>query len=192
MNEAGDLTGLLNAWSGGDAQAGERLLPLIYAELHRIAASQRRREPGSLTLQTTDLVHEAWLRLNRQREPNWQGRAQFAALAATMVRRVLLDHARKRRTLQRDHNSKVPLEAAHDLMDEGRADELVALDAALDALSQLDARQSRIVELRYFGGLTIAETADALDISPATVKREWEHARAWLYGELHAANEPHA
>jgi RNA polymerase sigma factor (TIGR02999 family) len=165
---------------------------MIYAELHRIAASQRRREPGSLTLQTTDLVHEAWLRLNRQREPNWQGRAQFAALAATMVRRVLLDHARKRRTLQRDHNSKVPLEAAHGLMDEGRADELVALDAALDALSQLDARQSRIVELRYFGGLTIAETADALDISPATVKREWEHARAWLYGELHAVNEPHA
>ena len=107
MNEAGDLTGLLNAWSGGDAQAGERLLPLIYAELHLIAASQRRREPGSLTLQTTDLVHEAWLRLNRQREPNWRGRAQFAALAATMVRRVLLDHARKRRTLQRDHNSKV-------------------------------------------------------------------------------------
>lgn len=192
MNDPADVTRMLNAWRAGDTQAGEDMLPLIYAELHRIAAQQHRRGQDLLTLQTTDLLHEAWLRLVDQTRAEWQNRAQFFAIASTVVRRVLLDYARRRRAQQRDRYAEVPLADAAEPLTLPRAIELIDLDTALEQLQALDERQARIVELRYFGGLTIAETADALDISPATVKRDWEHARAWLYCQLHQGPEASA
>lgn len=185
MDRHGDVTGLLNAWKDGDSSAGEAMLPLVYDELHRIAAQQRKRGRDLLTLQTTDLLHEAYLRLVDQTQAHWHNRAQFFAIASTMVRRVLLDYARRRHAQQRDRRLETSLEDVPEPLSMARAVELMDLDAALETLQGMDARQARIVEMRYFGGLTIAETADLLAISPATIKREWEHARAWLYCELH-------
>jgi RNA polymerase sigma factor (TIGR02999 family) len=176
------VTELLRAWSRGDAAAQDELLPLIYQELRRRAAAQLRRERRGHTLQPTALVHEAYLRLVDQ-DVAWKSRAHFFSLASEMMRRVLVDHARGRKADKRAGGTRVELDEALAISEERDVD-LVLLDQALAELSDLDPRHGRIVELRFFGGLTLEETASVLGISPATVKREWTLARAWLYGRL--------
>lgn len=186
-----DVTGLLLAWSGGDGSAAERLLPAIYAELHRQAERAMRRERGEHTLQATALVHEAYLRLVDQRRVEWRNRAHFFGIAAQMMRRVLVDHARGRLAAKRGGDLRqVTLGNASDAVSGDDADgaaDVLALHEALERLAVMDPAQARLVELRYFGGLNIDETAEALGISPATVKREWAIARAWLRRELATA-----
>jgi RNA polymerase sigma factor (TIGR02999 family) len=178
------VTGLLQAWGSGDSAALDRLLPIVYDELHRQAERYLRRESPGHTLQTTALVHEAYLRLVDQRQARWQNRAQFFGIAAQLMRRILVDHARRHQAAKRGGNAiPVPLEEGEVAAAESDVD-LVALDDALSRLSALDPQQARVVELRYFSGLGIEETAEALGISPATVKREWAMARAWLRREL--------
>jgi RNA polymerase sigma factor (TIGR02999 family) len=184
---APDVTALLYAWNEGDPDALERLMPLVYEELHRIAARQFRRERPENTLQATALVHEAYLKLVDQRRAQWQNRAQFFAVAAQLMRRVLVDHARAQAAGKRGSGApRLTLTEAGDTPAGRRQPDLdvIALDAALDRLAALDARQARVVELRFFGGLDLAETAAALDASPTTVKRDWAMAKAWLYREL--------
>jgi len=183
---APDVTGLLQRWGDGDASAAERLLPAIYDELHRQAARAMRRENAEHTLQATALVHEAYLRLVDQRRVEWKNRAQFFGIAANVMRRVLVDHARARLAAKRGGGAaQITLGGAdRDAPDSDDGIELLALHDALERLQQLDADQARLVELRYFGGLNIDETAEALGVSPATVKREWALARAWLRREL--------
>ena len=180
-----DVTGLLLAWSGGDTGAGERLLAAIYDELHGQAARAMRREGDAHTLQATAVVHEAYLRLVDQRRVAWRNRAHFYGVAAQMMRRVLVDHARARLADKRggafQRVSLAGLGAA--AADDADLD-VLALHDALERLAVLDPDQARLVELRYFGGLGIEDTAEALDVSPATVKREWAVARAWLRREL--------
>jgi RNA polymerase sigma factor (TIGR02999 family) len=179
-----DVTGLLQAWGGGDPTALDRLVPIVYDELHRQAQRYLRRENPGHTLQTTALVHEAYLRLVDQREARWQNRAQFFGVAAQAMRRILVDHARRHQAAKRGGSAvPVPLEEG-EVAAAGSGVDLVALDDALTRLATLDLQQARVVELRYFTGLGIEETAEALGISPATVKREWAMARAWLKREL--------
>lgn len=178
-----EITGLLNAAGAGDAAAGDQAAARVYQELKRLAAGYLRAERGDHTLQTTALVHEAWLRLADQRRITWQNRSHFFGIAAQAMRRILVDHARRRRAGKRDGGRPVTLRDDVDAAPEAGED-LVALDEALERLAILDARQARVVELRYFGGLTIEETAETLDLSPATVKREWLSAKAWLLREL--------
>lgn len=180
--EEHDVTGLLRQWSDGDQQALGDLLPIIYDELRRVAHQYLHRERHEQMLQTTALVHEAYLKLIDQRSVNWQNRAHFFAIAAQAMRRILIDNARKRGAAKRE-GEKIPLEDVA-IISTDRAQHLLALDDALQRLEQIDPQQSKIVELRYFGGLTIEETAEAINLSPATVKREWAMARAWLYHEL--------
>jgi len=177
----GSVTELLRAWGKGDAEAGERLFPLIYDDLRRRAARYLRREPACHTLQPTALVHEAYLRLLGQ-EPNWQNRSHFFAVASTLMRRVLVDHARRRQSAKRG-GVRVVLDEAMDAA-ATRGLDVLELDEALTELSALDVRQARIVELRFFGGFTEDETGDVLGISPATVRREWSAARAWLFRRI--------
>ncbi len=177
------LTRLLEAWQGGDSAAAEKLVPLVYAELRRIAAAKLRGERGGHTLQPTALVNEAWLRLMNQHESGWQNRGQFFAIAAQAMRRILVDYARRRHAAKRGEG-EVPLEldeVARVLVVSLPDERLLALDEALKALAALDARQARIIELRFFGGLSVEETASVLAISPTTVKREWATGRAWLF-----------
>ena len=179
-----DLTGLLLAWQAGDGDALERLTPLVYQGLKKTAGKHLRGERPGHTLQPTALVHEAYLRLIDQNRVEWRSRAQFFALAARIMRRILVDHARRRSAdKRRDGAVAVSLDDAPDAALPRDVD-LVRLDDALDDLAQLDPRQSRIIELRYFGGLTIDETAAALEISPATVKLDWKMAKAWLFDQL--------
>ena len=179
-----DVTGLLQAWGGGDPAALDQLVPIVYDELHRQAQRYLRREAPGHTLQTTALVHEAYLRLVDQREARWQNRAQFFGVAAQAMRRILVDHARRHQAAKRGGSAvPVPLEEG-EVAAAGSDVDLVALDDALTRLAALDPQQARVVELRYFTGLGIEETAEALGISPATVKREWAMARAWLKREL--------
>ena len=183
------VTELLRAWNAGDAQASEALAPLVYAELRRQAALALRREGSGHTLQTTALVHEAWLRLDGQHDARWESRNQFFAVAAQMMRRVLVDHARARAAAKRGGAAaRVTLEAADCARDEGESTldlvDLIALDDALQRLAALDPRKAQLVELRYFAGMSIPETADALGMSQATVGREWAVARMWLRREL--------
>lgn len=182
----GDVTVLLRSWSEGDQEAGERLFPLIYRELHRIASIQLVKSSAQITLQPTEVLHEAYLRLADQDQSDWKNRAHFYALAATVVRRVLLDHARFRLAGRRDRRVEVELDSdeVRGLMSRERADELLRLNEALTALSELDARRVRVVELRYFAGLEVSEVAEVLQVSPATVKRDWAFARAWLLRRL--------
>jgi RNA polymerase sigma factor (TIGR02999 family) len=181
---AEDVTQLLLAWSRGDRTAGDQLLPVIYAELHRRAAAAMRREQDGHTLQPTALVHEAYMRLVDQRRVEWQNRAQFYGVAAQLMRRILIDHAREHLAQKRGGGAhQVTLSGIEAVPDDDPVD-VLALHEALERLARLDARQARLVELRYFGGLSIEETAEALDVSPATVKREWATARAWLKREL--------
>lgn len=181
---ADDVTRLLMDWSAGSEQARDRLLPLVYEELRRIARRQMTAERPGHTLQATALVSEAYLRLVDQSRVDWKNRAQFFGVAASMMRRILVDHARRRCSIKRSSEAnKVPLEDAGWLGDE-RAAELVALDDALNELEALDGRLARLVQLRYFAGMTIEETAEAMQLSPATVKREWVAAKAWLHAQL--------
>jgi RNA polymerase sigma factor (TIGR02999 family) len=185
MPNANDITQLLLAWGQGDSAAGDRLLPVVYNELHRRAAAAMRREGEGHTLQPTALVHEAYMRLVDQHRAAWQNRAQFYGVAAQIMRRILIDHARERLADKRGGGARaVTLSGIEPVADSNEAIDVLALNDALDRLALLDARQAKIVELRYFGGLSIEETAEALDISPATIKREWATARAWLKREL--------
>jgi RNA polymerase sigma factor (TIGR02999 family) len=183
-----EVTALLKDWSGGDRAALERLMPLVYSELRKLAASYLRVERRDHTLQPTALVHEAYLRLVDQRSVNWRNRAHFFGIAAQMMRRILVDHARRRQAAKRD--ASFYLVRTSDAGEAGRDPELLALDEALSGLEALDARQARIVELRFFGGLTVEETAEVAGVSPATVKREWRTARAWLAREIRPAGDP--
>jgi RNA polymerase sigma factor (TIGR02999 family) len=175
---------LLVEWSAGDQQALEKLLPLIYNELRHLAHNFLYRERPGHTLQTTALVHEAYLKLIDQRDARWQNRAHFFAIAAQAMRRILIDSARKHAAQKRGGpQEKLSLDEAAEVSLESDT-KLLALDEALNALAEIDPQQSRIVELRYFGGLTIEETAEVMNSSPATVKREWAMARAWLHQKL--------
>ena len=186
-----EVTALLRDWSGGDRDALERLMPLVYQELRRLAASYLRVERPDHTLQPTALVHEAYLRLVDQRGVSWQNRAHFFGIAAQMMRRILVDHARRRQAAKRDATAlRVQAMSAEGEEASVRDPELLALDQALCGLESLDARQARIVELRFFGGLTVEETAEVAGVSPATVKREWRTARAWLAREIRPATAP--
>jgi RNA polymerase sigma factor (TIGR02999 family) len=185
-----DVTQLLLAWGAGDPAAGERLLPAVYAELRRQAARAMRRESSEHTLQATALVHEAYLRLVDQRRVVWRGRAHFFGVAAQMMRRILVDHARERHAAKRGGGLRQLTLGDADAAAAPAAEQgvdVLALHEALERLAALDAEQARLVELRYFGGLSIEETAEARDVSPATVKREWAVARAWLRRELSAS-----
>lgn len=180
-----DVTGLLRAWRAGEAGAGEQLLERIYTELKRLAASQLSRERPDHTLQTTALVHEALLRLIDQRGVDWRDRAHFFGLAATMMRRILVDHVRARLARKRTR----PESSAEGDAASIRDAELVDLDRALSALAQSHPRQARVVELRYFADLDVEEVALCLGVSAPTVKRDWRFARAWLNAELLDARE---
>ncbi len=181
---------LIASVRNGDAGAAATLMPLLYGELHRLALYYMRNERPGHTLQATALVNEAYLKLVDQSEANWENRAQFIGVAAQVMRRVLIDHARAHKAAKRGGlQQKVPLEDVV-LAAEGQPDDLIALDEALDRLAKVDERQSRIVELRYFAGLTVEQTADVLGISPKTVKRDWAVARAWLHRELHNPDDP--
>lgn len=179
-----NLTGLLLEWREGDKAALDRLTPLVYDELRRIAHRYVQRERDGHTLQTTALVNEAYLRLAGQEKVNWQNRAHFFAVTAQVMRHILIDHARRRGYAKHGGEvQQIPIEDAA-VMSMQRAAELVALEEALDELAKLDQRKSRVVELRYFGGLSLEETAEVLEISLMTVRRDWRAAKAWLYREV--------
>jgi RNA polymerase sigma factor (TIGR02999 family) len=181
-----DATRLLVDLGEGDQTARERLLPLVYDELRRLAGAYMRRERPGHTLQPTALVHEAYLRLVDQRRVDWRNRAQFVGLAAMMMRRVLVNHARDRGAAKRGGEAaRVPLTVAGEVLT-GPDVDVLALHEALDRLAALDPRKSQVVELKFFGGLTTDEIAHALGLSPATVEREWTFARAWLYDGMAA------
>jgi len=193
MNPAGagtaEVTGLLRAWRSGDSGAGEALLERIYLELKKIAGSQLRGERLNHTLQTTALVHEAYLKLFDQRGIDWRDRAHFFGLAATMMRRVLVDHARARNAKKRTSEEGLnPITVAAKQAPEM---ELLDLDRSLTLFAERYPRQTRVVEMRYFAEMEVEEIATCLDISPATVKRDWQFARAWLRSRL-AAGDPAA
>jgi RNA polymerase sigma-70 factor (ECF subfamily) len=174
------VTQLLVAWGGGDQSARDELMPLVYEELRRLAHHYISRERPGHTLQTSGLVNEAYLRLVDQKAIHWQDRAHFFGIAARLMRQILVDYARKRGYAKRQGDARrVPLDEAM-IVSEERAADVVALDDALKTLAQIDPRQSQIVELRFFGGLSIEETADVLAVSPGTVKRDWTLAKAWL------------
>ncbi len=179
------VTEMLKAWSDGDDNAANTFLPLVYSELRKQARRFLRRERPNHTLQATALVHEAYIRLIEQRDVNWQNRAHFFGLAANMMRRILVNYAVNRNRLKRGGVAEdVALEEALSVSIEEHDVDFAALDQALNRLAELDEQQARIVELRYFSGLSIEETAEVLHISPATVKRDWNMARAWLRAEL--------
>jgi RNA polymerase sigma-70 factor (ECF subfamily) len=180
------LTELLFDWQQGDQTALNRLTPLVYDELRRIAHRYVQRERNGHTLETTALVNEAYLRLAGQKKIEWQNRAHFFAVTAQVMRHILIDHARRRQYTKHGGDVRqVSLEEA-EMMSQERAGELVALDEALDELAKLDPRKSRVVELRYFGGLGLEETADVLEVSVMTVRRDWRAAKAWLYRRMKA------
>lgn len=179
-----DVTRLLVSWSNGNQQALEQLTPLVYAELRRLAGRYLRRERSDHTLQSTALVHEAFLRLVDQRDVRWQNRAHFFGVAAQIIRRILVDYARARQTAKRGSDAcKLSLDEAIGVA-ERRDMDLIALDDALEGLAEIDPQQARIVELRFFTGLSIEETAEVLGVSRATVNRDWVTAKAWLFREL--------
>jgi RNA polymerase sigma-70 factor (ECF subfamily) len=179
-----NVTGLLIAWSNGDQEALESLIPAIYDELRRMAARYLRRERSGHTLETSALAHEAYLRLVDQNRVIWRNRAHFFAIAAQMMRRILVDHARSQRYAKRGGGArKLSLDEAPEIAREPLP-EMLAIDEALKGLAEVDERKSRLVELRYFGGLTNEEIGEVLDISTATVTREWRTAKAWLYRYL--------
>jgi len=180
-----DITRLLQEWQDGSAQALEQLLPLVYSELHTLASRYLSRERQNHTLQPTALVNEAYLKLAGQRDVDWQNRAHFFGIAAQLMRRILVDRARHDGRLKRGRDvPRVSLEDAEPASAPVDPVDVIVLDQALSRLEAMDAQQGRIVELRFFGGLTIQETADVMRISAGTVKRDWAVARAWLYREL--------
>ncbi|MBZ5621605.1 MAG: sigma-70 family RNA polymerase sigma factor [Acidobacteriia bacterium] len=179
-----DVTALLQAWTGGDENALDRLLPVLYAELHRTARAYMRRERSGHTLQTTALVNEVFLRLVDIHQVQYRDRVHFLTLAAQLMRRILVDHARRRGYLKRGGGEQpFPLDALA-IVSPGSSPRFVAVDDALNALAKRDARKAKVVEMRFFGGLSVEETAAALDVSTQTVLRDWSLAKAWLRREM--------
>jgi RNA polymerase sigma factor (TIGR02999 family) len=179
-----EVTQLLGEWSGGDEGALEKLIPLVQPELHRLAHYYMSRERAGHTLQTTALLNEAYLQLTDKTQLPWQNRTHFMAVAAQLMRRIMVDHARARHALKRGAGAiRVTLDETA-LVTEQRAEELLALDEALEKLAAFDRRRCEIVEMRYFGGLNVEEIADVLKVHPNTVMRDWRAAKAWLYAEL--------
>ena len=184
---SGGVTRLLLDWGRGDDDARERMLPLVYQELRRLAAGYMRRERVEHTLQPTALVHEAYLRMVDQRQVDWHNRAQFVGVAAMMMRRILANHARDRAAAKRDGAEAITM-----MLPAGEPEsavDVLALHEALDRLTAVDVRKGRIVELKFFGGLTTSEIAAVLDLSTATVERDWSFARAWLFDAIGAAGQ---
>jgi RNA polymerase sigma-70 factor (ECF subfamily) len=179
----GEVSGLLHAWSQGDQEALKKLTPIVYEELHRLARHYMRGEKSGHSLQTTALVNEAYIRLIDYKRMQWQTRAHFFAVSAQLMRRILVDHARR-------HNLKRGGGVQHVLLEDTavvggeRNEDLIALDNALQALSRVDSRKAQVIELRFFGGLSVEETAEVLKVSSVTVMRDWSTAKAWLYREL--------
>lgn len=185
-----DVTRHLSEWQNGDQGALNRLMPLVYQELRRIAARYLHSERPGHTLQTTEVVHEAYLRLVGETRMRWQGRTHFYAVSATLIRNILVDHARAQKAAKRGSGAvKLSLDEAFAVAVDNGA-EVLAVDETLQALSKLDPQQARIVELRFFAGLTIEETAEALHISESTVKRDWILAKTWIYKNLSQSGEP--
>jgi len=190
--DPGDFTRELRAAAGGDAQAGERILPVVYGELRALARVRMRRERKDHTLQATELVHEAYLRLVSGTPAEWEGRGHFFAAAAEAMRRILIEHARARGRAKRggDEQGRAPkklslsLAGIADLADDTDPEDILALDEAMQRLEARDARMGQVVRLRFYAGLSIEETAEALGVAPRTVKRDWTFARAWLYEQL--------
>jgi len=184
-----DVTILLQAWSAGDPDAPDRLAPLIYAELQKLARRSMRRENPQHTLETGALLNEAYLRLADWKNARWENRAHFYGVASQIMRRVLVDHARSKGYQKRGGGARpLPLEDAL-VAASSRAPDVVALDEALERLAKLDARKGRVVELRFFGGLSVEETAGVLNVSPFTVIRDWNFAKAWLHREIQGPSE---
>jgi RNA polymerase sigma factor (TIGR02999 family) len=179
-----EVTELLVAWSNGEQAALDRLMPLVYDELRRIARRYMSHQPPGHTLQTTALIHEAFLKLVSQPEKHWQNRAHFLGVAAQAMRHILVDYARSRQCAKRGGAVQVVSLDEAAVISEDRAVEVVALDDALRRLAEVDPRKSRIVEMRYFGGLSVEETAEVLNVSPDTVMRDWRLAKSWLRREL--------
>lgn len=180
---AGDVSALLRAWSGGDRTALERLTPIVYDQLHRLARHYMRRERPGHSLQATALVNEAYMRLVDYRRMQWQDRAHFFAVSAQLMRRILVDHARRRNLKRGQGLQHVTLDETALVGDAAETD-LVALDDAMNALARIDPRKVDVVEMRFFGGLSVEETAEVLKVSTVTVKRDWRSARLWLYREM--------
>jgi RNA polymerase sigma factor (TIGR02999 family) len=184
-----EVTQLLQAWSDGNAEALDQLVPLVYGELHRLASHYMRGERPGHSLQITELVNEAYVRLVDWKSVRWQSRAHFFGVAAQMMRRILVDFARSRHYAKRGGETRrVSLSEAAGISAE-RGEDFIALDDALQSLAAIDERKGRIVELRFFGGLSVEETAEVLKVSPRTVMRDWSLAQAWLYRELHGGKE---
>jgi RNA polymerase sigma-70 factor (ECF subfamily) len=179
----GDISGLLRAWSDGDQSALDRLTPIVYDELHRLARRYMRHERPGHSLQTSALVNEAYLRLVDYERMQWQNRAHFFAISAQLMRRILVDHARRHNLKRGGGVEHVALEEAA-VVGGGQGSDLVALDDAMNTLARIDPRKVQVVEMRFFGGLSVEETAEVLKVSTITVKRDWRAARAWLYREL--------
>jgi RNA polymerase sigma factor (TIGR02999 family) len=179
-----EITGLLINWSNGDPAALEKLLPLVERELHRLAHSYMRREDPTHTLQTTALINETYMRLVDQKRVKWQNRAHFFGIAAQIMRRFLSNYARDQNRAKRGGGAVQVSLSEIGVMASEKAKELIALDEALQKLAQVDERKSRVVELRYYGGLSVEETAEILNVSPVTVLRDWRYARAWLSREI--------
>ena len=185
MPQSSDVTILLNRINEGDGKAPEELLPLVYGELRKLAHSYLQNERSDHTLQATALVHEAYIRLVDWEKVSWQNRAHFFAVSASVMRKILVDYAREKMAQKRNFGQKLSLDEANSFPSQTKREvDLIALDDALEKLVKFDKTQSKIVELRFFGGLTIEETAHALKISPATVKREWTVAKTWLFREI--------
>lgn len=185
QNESSDqITALLIDWGKGDQFALEGLMPLVYDELRKMARRYMRQQPSGHTFQTTELIHEAYLKLAKQDGQNWQNRAHFFGVAATAMRHILVDYARSKHSQKRGGWQERITLSEHDAVSSGHSKEIVALDDALKELARLDERKSRVVELKYFGGVTNDEIAEILEISTDTVKRDWRFARTWLLREL--------
>jgi RNA polymerase sigma factor (TIGR02999 family) len=183
------ITQLLIDWSKGNEFALEQLMPLVYEELRKMARRYMRRQPSGHTFQTTELIHEAYLKLARAEEQNWQNRAHFFGIASQAMRHILVDYARSKQSQKRGGlQQKITLDETA-MVSSKRSDEIIALDDALQQLNQFDERKSRVVELKYFGGLTNEEIAEVLKMSPETVKRDWRFARTWLLRELTGKTE---
>jgi RNA polymerase sigma factor (TIGR02999 family) len=185
MNQSHIITQMLHEWSNGNQKALDDLMPLVYEELHRQAANYLRQENPNHTLQATALIHETYLKLIDQRQAHFNSRTHFFAIAANLMRRILVDHARGKHRDKRGGNAEnLPLDEALNVAEKESNVDLIALDSALNRLEELDERQARIVELRFFSGLSLEETAEALKLSRTTVAQEWALAKAWLYREL--------
>ena len=186
MSSPSDITALLVDWSKGDKAALDKLFPLVERELHRLAHSYMRKESSDHTLQTTALVNEAYLRLVDQRDTRWQNRAHFFGIAAQIMRRILMNYARDRQRMKRGGGAIQVSLSETDVVSVTKVSELLALDEALERLAAIDERKAKVVEFRYFGGLSVEETAEVLDVSSITVTRDWNMAKAWLAREIQA------